>query len=356
LTYYITEAIRSKKYFSTLDTKKILVTGGAGYIGSHTVVSLLEAGFEPILVDNYCNSQPWIIKQLEELTGHSIKNYEVDCTDKLALEAVFLKEEIHGVIHFAALKAVGESVEDPLKYYQNNIGSLVCIIDLMNKYKVKNLVFSSSCTVYGEADFLPVTEDHPIKKAESPYGFTKQVCEQMISDSLLSKKLNRAVTLRYFNPIGAHHSGLIGELPLGTPNNLVPFITQTAAGIREGLTVFGNDYNTIDGTCVRDYIHVMDLAEAHVKSLQVLELNKKSYTLNIGTGKGSSVLEAIQAFEKVNDIKLNYKIGAKREGDIEQIYAETTLSETTLTWKTKRTIEDAMRDAWKWQLYIQNKQ
>jgi len=338
-----------------LDTKKILVTGGAGYIGSHTVVSLLEAGFEPIIVDNYCNSQPWIINQLEELTGSSIKSYEVDCTDKIALEEVFSKEDIHGVIHFAALKAVGESVAKPLKYYQNNISSLVCIIELMSKYKVKNLVFSSSCTVYGESNFLPVTEDHPIKKAESPYGYTKQVCEQMISDTLFSKKLNRAATLRYFNPIGAHHTGLIGELPLDTPNNLVPFITQTAVGLRDCLTVFGNDYDTVDGTCVRDYIHVMDLAEAHVRSLQTMELNDKSYTLNIGTGKGSSVLEAIQAFEKVNDIKLNYKIGAKREGDIEQIYAETTLSETTLGWKTKRTIEDAMRDAWKWQLYIQDK-
>ena len=338
-----------------MDTKKILVTGGAGYIGSHTVVSLLEAGFEPIIVDNYCNSQPWIINQLEELTGSSIKSYEVDCTDKIALEEVFSKEDIHGVIHFAALKAVGESVAKPLKYYQNNISSLVCIIELMSKYKVKNLVFSSSCTVYGESNFLPVTEDHPIKKAESPYGYTKQVCEQMISDTLFSKKLNRAATLRYFNPIGAHHTGLIGELPLDTPNNLVPFITQTAVGLRDCLTVFGNDYDTVDGTCVRDYIHVMDLAEAHVRSLQTMELNDKSYTLNIGTGKGSSVLEAIQAFEKVNDIKLNYKIGAKREGDIEQIYAETTLSETTLGWKTKRTIEDAMRDAWKWQLYIQDK-
>jgi len=338
-----------------LDTKKILVTGGAGYIGSHTVVSLLEAGFEPIIVDNYCNSQAWIINQLQELTGQSIKSYELDCTDKIALEEVFLKEDIHGVIHFAALKAVGESVTEPLKYYQNNIGSLICIIDLMNKYKVKNLVFSSSCTVYGEADFLPVTEDHPIKKAESPYGFTKQVCEKMISDSLASKKLNRAVTLRYFNPIGAHPTGLIGELPLGTPNNLVPFITQTAAGIRDCLTVFGNNYNTADGTCVRDYIHVMDLAEAHVRSLQTMELNKQSYTLNIGTGKGNSVLEAIEAFEKVNNIKLNYKIGANRDGDIEQIYAETSLSESTLAWKTKRTIEDAMRDAWKWQLYIQEK-
>lgn len=335
--------------------KKILVTGGAGYIGSHTVVSLLEAGFEPIIVDNYCNSQPWIIEQLKQLTGTSIKSYKVDCTNKNAFEEVFLKEALHGVIHFAALKAVGESVEEPLKYYQNNIGSLVCLLDLMNKYKVPNLVFSSSCTVYGEANFLPVTEDHPIKKAESPYGYTKQVCEQLIQDSLEAKKLNRAVILRYFNPIGAHHSGLIGELPLGTPNNLVPFITQTAAGIRECLTVFGNDYNTTDGTCVRDYIHVMDLADAHVRSLQTMEQEHQSFTLNVGTGKGSSVLEAIKAFEKANNTKLNYKIGAKREGDIEQIYADTSLSESTLNWKTKRNIEDAMRDAWKWQQYIENK-
>lgn len=338
-----------------MNKNKILVTGGAGYIGSHTVVSLLESGFEPVIVDNYCNSQPWIIAQLEQLTGTSIKSYKVDCTDKSALEEIFIKEALHGVIHFAALKAVGESVSEPLKYYQNNIGSLACIIDLMHKYEVENLVFSSSCTVYGEAEFLPVTEDHPIKMAESPYGYTKQVCEQMINDCLSSGKLKRAVTLRYFNPIGAHPSGLIGELPLGTPNNLVPFITQTAAGIRECLTVFGNDYATEDGTCVRDYIHVMDLADAHVRSLQTMEQNQQSYTLNVGTGKGSSVLEAIKAFEAVNNISLNYVIGDKREGDIEQIYAETTLSESTLNWKTKRNIEDAMRDAWKWQLYIQEK-
>lgn len=338
-----------------MNKNKILVTGGAGYIGSHTVVSLLESGFEPVIVDNYCNSQPWIISQLEQLTGTSIKSYKVDCADKNALEDIFKKETFHGVIHFAALKAVGESVSKPLKYYQNNIGSLACIIDLMHKYKVENLVFSSSCTVYGEAEFLPVTEDHSIKMAESPYGYTKQVCEQMITDCLSSGKLKRAVTLRYFNPIGAHPSGLIGELPIGTPNNLVPFITQTAAGIRECLTVFGNDYDTEDGTCVRDYIHVMDLADAHVRSLQTMEQNQQSYTLNVGTGKGSSVLDAINAFEAVNNISLNYVIGDKREGDIEQIYAETSLSEATLNWKTKRNMKDAMRDAWKWQLYIQKK-
>ena len=250
---------------------------------------------------------------------------------------------------------MGESVSEPLKYYKNNIGSLLNIIELIDKYKVPNLVFSSSCTVYGKANYLPVNEAHPIKLAESPYGATKQMCEQIIKDCLKSKKLNRATILRYFNPVGAHKSGLIGELPLGTPNNLVPFITQTAAGIRSSLTIFGNDYNTKDGTCVRDYIHVMDLADAHVKSIENMELKSDSFILNIGTGKGSSVLETVKAFEKVNGIKLNYTIGEKRSGDIEQIYAETSLSEKTLNWKTKHSLEDAMRDAWKWQQYIDTK-
>ena len=335
--------------------RKILVTGGAGYIGSHTVVALLEGGFEPVIVDNYCNSQKWIMDQLKELTGQRIKEYTVDCTNLKELDAVFENETFAGVIHFAALKAVGESVSEPLKYYRNNVGSLINIIDLMSKYNVPNLVFSSSCTVYGEADYLPVNEQHPIKTAESPYGCTKQMCEQIINDCIKSKKLSRATILRYFNPVGANTSGLIGELPIGTPNNLVPFITQTAAGIRPNLTIFGDDYNTVDGTCVRDYIHVMDLADAHVKSLENMESKKESFTLNIGTGKGSSVLETVKAFEKVNKLKLNYKIGAKREGDIEQIYAETSLSEKTLGWKTKYSLEDAMRDAWKWQQYLDAK-
>ncbi len=339
-----------------MNTKpKILITGGAGYIGSHTVVALLEGGFEPVIVDNYCNSQKWIMDQLKELTGQIIKEYTVDCTNLKELDTVFENETFAGVIHFAALKAVGESVSEPLKYYRNNVGSLINIIDLMSKYNVPNLVFSSSCTVYGEADYLPVNEQHPIKTAESPYGCTKQMCEQIINDCIKSKKLSRATILRYFNPVGANTSGLIGELPIGTPNNLVPFITQTAAGIRPNLTIFGDDYNTVDGTCVRDYIHVMDLADAHVKSLENMESKKESFTLNIGTGKGSSVLETVKAFEKVNKLKLNYKIGAKREGDIEQIYAETSLSEKTLGWKTKYSLEDAMRDAWKWQQYLDAK-
>lgn len=334
---------------------KILITGGAGYIGSHAVVALLDAGYEPVIVDNYCNSQKWVLDQLKELTGIEIKNHTVDCTKIEELEPVFNKEKFDGVIHFAALKAVGESVSEPLKYYHNNVSSLINIIELMNKYSVQNLVFSSSCTVYGEADYLPVNEEHPIKVAESPYGCTKQMCEQIINDCLKSKKLDRATILRYFNPVGAHTSGLIGELPIGTPNNLVPFITQTAAGIRKELTIFGDDYNTIDGTCVRDYIHVMDLADAHVKSLEKMESKKASFTLNVGTGKGSSVLQTVKAFEKVNKIKLNYKIGAKREGDIEQIFAETSLSEKILGWKTQYSLDDAMRDAWKWQKYLGTK-
>ena len=334
---------------------KILITGGAGYIGSHTVINLLKAGYEPIIVDNYCNSEEWILDQLHTLTGEKIKNYKADCNDIEKLDTIFKNEQFGGVIHFAALKAVGTSVLEPLNYYKNNIGSLLSIIELMAKYSVPNLVFSSSCTVYGEADYLPVNEQHPIKTAESPYGCTKQMCEQIINDCLKSNKLNSAVTLRYFNPVGAHPSGLIGELPLGTPNNLVPFITQTAAGIRSELTIFGNDYNTKDGTCVRDYIHVVDLAEAHVKALDYLGDNKPSVSLNIGTGRGSTVLETVKAFENVNNLKLNYKIGAKREGDIEQIYAETSLSEKTLNWKTKHSLEDAMRDAWNWQKYLGTK-
>ena len=334
---------------------KILITGGAGYIGSHTAINLLKAGYEPIIVDNYCNSEEWILDQLHTLTGEKIKNYKADCNDIEKLDTIFKNEQFGGVIHFAALKAVGTSVLEPLNYYKNNIGSLLSIIELMAKHSVPNLVFSSSCTVYGEADYLPVNEQHPIKTAESPYGCTKQMCEQIINDCLKSNKLNSAVTLRYFNPVGAHPSGLIGELPLGTPNNLVPFITQTAAGIRSELTIFGNDYNTKDGTCVRDYIHVVDLAEAHVKALDYLGDNKPSVSLNIGTGRGSTVLETVKAFENVNNLKLNYKIGAKREGDIEQIYAETSLSEKTLNWKTKHSLEDAMRDAWNWQKYLGTK-
>lgn len=338
-----------------MNKKQILVTGGAGYIGSHTVIALIEAGFQPIIVDNFCNSQAWILDQLKELTGQEIISYTINCNHKEDLEDVFKKHNFHGIIHFAALKAVGESVSEPLKYYQNNIGSLINILDLMNAHRVPNLVFSSSCTVYGKADFLPVTEQHPIKEAESPYGYTKQVCERIIQDNLKVGKISNATILRYFNPIGAHPSGKIGELPLGIPNNLIPFITQTAMGIREHLTVYGNDYNTADGTCIRDYIHVMDLAEAHVKSLQVMDQNRKSYTLNIGTGKGTSVLEAIKTFESANNIKLNYKIGARRSGDIEKIYADTNYANKVLGWQSSRGLTQAMKDSWRWQEFLKTK-
>ncbi len=336
-------------------TNEILVTGGAGYIGSHTVISLINLGYEPIVVDDFSNSQPWIINQIKKITGKKIQCYTANCTDKVALEKIFKNHHFQGIIHFAAYKSVGESVENPKKYYQNNVGSTECLLELMDKHNIKNLIFSSSCTVYGKAENLPVTEYHAIKQAESPYGLTKQVCEKLILNALKSNRINPATILRYFNPIGAHESSLIGELPLGTPNNLVPFITQTAAGIRKELTVFGDTYNTKDGTCIRDYIHVMDLAEAHVQALMIMQKNNKSHTLNIGTGKGTSVLEAIESFEKVNHIKLKYKIGAKREGDIEEIYASTKLAEKTLNWKAKRNVDDAMKDAWNWQNYLNNK-
>ena len=334
---------------------KILITGGAGYIGSHTVISLINAGYKPIIVDNFCNSQEWILDQLEELSAQKITHYNCDCTDINELDKIFKNENFGGVIHFAALKAVGESVSMPLKYYKNNIDSLLNILELMKKFDVPNLVFSSSCTVYGEADYLPVDENHPIKTAESPYGYTKQMCEQIINDYLKANSNKKSVILRYFNPVGAHPSGLIGELPLGVPNNLIPFITQTAAEIRPELTIFGDTYNTPDGTAIRDYIHVVDLSEAHVKSLDYLLKGKPSTTLNIGTGTGSSVLEAVKAFEKINGLKLNYIFGEKREGDIEQIFAKTSLSEKTLAWKTKRSLEDALKDAWKWQQFLDSK-
>tara|TARA_B110000977_G_scaffold179903_1_gene238966 strand:- start:182 stop:1195 length:1014 start_codon:yes stop_codon:yes gene_type:complete len=335
--------------------KKILITGGAGYIGSHSIVALFNNGFEPVIVDNFNNSDPWVLDQLELLTGQKTRTYKVDCTNYKALESVFKKEFFAGVIHFAALKAVGNSAKEPLKYYKNNIESLVNIIELMDKYKVPNFVFSSSCTVYGKVESLPIKENHPINTAESPYGSSKQMCELIIKDCLKSKKLINATVLRYFNPVGAHPSGLIGELPLGEPNNLAPYITETAAGIRSSLTIFGKDYKTTDGTCIRDYIHVMDLAEAHVKSIQKMELTAASYILNIGIGKGNSVLEVIKAFEKATNIKIKYSFGPRRKGDIAEIFADNQLAKETLNWEAKHSLEDAMRDAWRWQKYLSAK-
>ena len=331
---------------------KILVTGGAGFIGSHTVVELFESGFTPIIVDNFSNSEKQAINGIESIIETKIKVYEGDCNDVAFIEGLFRAEkDITGVIHFAAFKAVGESVQKPLEYYQNNVGSLLVILEVMKKYSVQNLVFSSSCTVYGEPDELPVKETTPKKPAESPYGNTKQICEEIIEDLVKSGASINASILRYFNPIGAHPSAKIGELPLGVPNNLVPFVTQTAAGIRKELTVFGDNYNTPDGTCIRDYIHVVDLAKAHVKSLIYLQNKETPFCdiFNIGTGKGNTVMEVVKSFENISQASLNYTIGPKREGDVEQVYGNVDKANTTIDWRAELTLEDALRDAWNWQ-------
>ena len=337
-------------------SKKILDTGGAGFIGSHAVVELTEAGYEPVIVDNFSNSQESALRGIAGILGHEVKCYRVDCTDVAALREVFASEKgIAGVIHFAAYKAVGESVAEPLKYYHNNVGSLVALLQVMEEFKVKNLVFSSSCTVYGIPDQLPVTEATPVKKANSPYGNTKQICEDILTDLANSGTEIKSIALRYFNPIGAHASAKIGELPLGVPNNLVPFITQTAAGIREKLTVFGNDYDTPDGTNIRDYIHVVDLAKAHVVAINKLLSGKTANleTYNVGTGQGNSVLEVIQAFEKASGKKLNYTIGPRREGDVPKIFADVTKATNELGFKTETSLEEALRSAWNWQMHLE---
>ncbi len=339
--------------------KKILVTGGAGYIGSHTAVALHNAGYTPVIVDNFSNSSKNVLQGLEKIIGISLPLYEIDCNDKPAMKSVFEKEgNIEGVIHFAAYKAVGESVKEPLKYYQNNIGSLLVLLELMEQFEVKNLVFSSSCTVYGQPDELPVTEQTPTKPANSPYGRTKQMCEDILSDLTKSKSPVRSVALRYFNPVGAHESALIGELPNGVPANLIPFVTQTAAGIREQITVFGNDYNTADGTCIRDYIHVMDLADAHTKAFEYLDRVKETSfydTINVGTGQGNSVLEVLETFEKVSGQKVNYRIGDRREGDVEQVYANVDKANKVLNWETKYDLERSLTDAWRWEQELSKK-
>jgi len=324
---------------------KILVTGGAGYIGSHTLVELSANNFEPIIVDNLCNTSTQNIQGAEKIIGKSIPFYNVDCTDENALNEVFEQEKnIEGAIHFAAFKSVEESVREPQKYHSNNIGSLQVLLNVMKKHNVENIIFSSSCTVYGSPDILPVSENAPFKKAESPYGETKQLCEELLNETKIS-----SISLRYFNPIGSHESGVIGDCSSDKASNLVPIITETAIGKREQITVFGNDYNTPDGTCLRDYIHVVDLANAHVKALQYVMRNKGKSAFNIGTGNGVSVLEAIHIFEKVNKIKVNYKIGPRRAGDVEQIYSDNTLSTNELQWKAEKTLDTAMLSAWKWE-------
>ncbi len=337
--------------------KKILVTGGMGYIGSHTVVELITSGYEVLIVDNLSNSNEEVLEGIKKITGKLPIFIEADCKNQHEMDRIFTVYEIGSVIHFAASKAVGESVEKPFLYYHNNLNSLLVMIEVMRKHKVDNLVFSSSCTVYGEPDTLPVTEQSPRKDAESPYGNTKRICEDILNDSCRAYENLNSIILRYFNPIGAHPSALIGELPIGVPANLVPYITQTAIGIREELSVFGNDYNTKDGSCIRDFIHVVDLAKSHVLAVQRLigKKNKSSYEIfNIGTGRGVSVLELITTFEEVNGIKLPYKIVGRREGDIEQIYADATYANEELGWKAESTLAETLRSAWKWEMYYRN--
>jgi len=325
--------------------RKILVTGGAGYIGSHTVVELTAAGYTPIIVDNLCNTSTQNIEGIEKIIGNKIKWHNTDCTDKVGMDKVFTEEgTIEGAIHFAAYKAVEESVQNPQKYYDNNMGSLEVLLQCMQENEVKNIIFSSSCTVYGMPDILPVDENAPFKKAESPYGETKQICEGMLKDDTCN-----SVALRYFNPIGSHSSFLIGDCSADKASNLVPIITEVAIGKREKITVFGDDYNTPDGTCIRDYIHVVDLAKSHVLAMDFLINNPGKHAFNVGTGIGVSVLDAVKAFEKTNNLSINYSIGPRRDGDIEQIYANGSLVKSKLGWEAKESLEKAMKSAWEWE-------
>ena len=333
---------------------RILVTGGTGYIGSHTVVELQQSGFEVIIVDNLVNSNVDVLCGIEKITGVRPIFENVDCTEYVNLDRTIEKYPgIKAIIHFAALKAVGESVSHPLEYYRNNLVSLINLLELMPKHKIENIVFSSSCTVYGQPDVLPVTEDAPIKKALSPYGNTKKIAEDIITDTINANHALSAILLRYFNPIGAHPSAEIGELPNGVPNNLLPYITQTAIGLRSELKVFGNDYNTPDGSCIRDYINVVDLAKAHVIAVQrMLQKKQKSDVeiFNLGTGRGLSVLELLDIFQKVNKVKVPYKIVGRREGDIEQVWANPARANKELGWKSQSSVEDTVKSAWKWEL------
>ncbi len=331
--------------------KKILVTGGLGFIGSHTVVELQNAGFEVIIIDNLSNTKISVLDKITEITGLKPEYHNIDLRVKEDVKLFFNNHKIDGIIHFAAFKAVGESMQNPLDYYENNIGSLVYLLQEMRDRKITNFIFSSSCTVYGQADQLPITENAPVKTAESTYGNTKQIGEEIIKETCKADNL-QAIALRYFNPIGAHESIKIGELPLGVPQNLIPFVTQTAAGIRKELAVFGDDYPTIDGTAVRDYIHVVDLAKAHIAALKRLinKENKENFEFfNVGSGTGTSVLEVIKTFEKVSKKPLNYKIVGRREGDITAAYADTTIANKELNWQTEKNLEEALDAAWQWQ-------
>lgn len=332
---------------------KILVTGGTGYIGSHTTVELQKEGFEVVIVDNLSNSNIDVLNGIEKITGIRPAFENIDCVDYVSMDRMFEKyQDIDAIIHFAANKAVGESVEKPLMYYRNNLVSLINILQLMPIHKVKSMVFSSSCTVYGQPDILPVTEQAPIKLAQSPYGNTKQIGEEIIHDTLAASADLQSIILRYFNPIGAHASAEIGELPNGVPNNLLPFVTQTAIGMRKQLSVFGNDYNTPDGSCVRDYIHVVDLAKAHViavKRLLEKNTNAQIETFNLGTGRGLSVLEIIETFMKVTGVEVPYKIVGRRSGDVEKVWADPSYANNVLGWTAAETVEETLRSAWAWE-------
>ena len=338
---------------------RILVTGGTGYIGSHTVVELQNSGYEVVIIDNLSNSSADVVDNIEKVSGVRPIFEELDCLDYEGLNTVFAKHKgIKAIIHFAASKAVGESVQKPLLYYRNNLLSLINILELMPQHGVEGIVFSSSCTVYGQPDELPVTEKAPIKKAESPYGNTKQVNEEIICDTIKSGSPISAILLRYFNPIGAHPTALLGELPNGVPQNLIPFLTQTAIGIREKLSVFGNDYNTPDGSCIRDFINVVDLAKAHVTAIErILDKKQKQAveTFNIGTGRGLSVLELINLFEKSTGVKLNYEIVGRRAGDIEKVWANPDYANNELGWKAEISIEETLKSAWAWQLKLRER-
>lgn len=338
----------------------ILVTGGTGFIGSHTTVELQQAGYNVVIVDNLSNSNADVIDGIEQITGIRPAFEQVDCCDKAALDAVFSKYEgIKGIIHFAASKAVGESVEKPLLYYRNNIVSLINLLELMPQHQVKGIIFSSSCTVYGQPskEYLPVTEDAPIQVACSPYGNTKQINEEIIRDYIHSGASIKSIILRYFNPIGAHPSALIGELPNGVPMNLIPFVTQTAMGIRKELKIFGNDYDTPDGTCLRDYIYVVDLAKAHVKAMiRVLDMDTEAIEyFNVGTGRGVSTYEVVDKFEKATGVKVNWSYAPRREGDIEKVWANPDKANHVLGWKAETSLEETLKTAWNWQLKLRER-
>jgi UDP-glucose 4-epimerase len=338
--------------------KKILVTGGTGYIGSHTSVELIEEGYDVIIIDNLFNSEAEVVNGIEKITGVRPLLEVFDLCDRKKTN-LFLKanKDIAAIIHFAAYKAVGESVRKPLEYYRNNLVSLINLLEAMQNFGIRNMVFSSSCTVYGQPHKLPVTEDAPLQSAASPYGNTKQICEEIIRDTIISSENIRAISLRYFNPIGAHPSAMIGELPRGVPENLVPFITQTAIGLRKELNIFGNDYDTPDGSCIRDYLHVSDLARAHVVAVKRLieKKNSKDYEVfNLGTGKGVSVLEAIHSFEKISGVKLKYKVTGRRKGDIVKIWADPSLANNVLGWETVYSLDDCMKTAWAWEQQLKN--